>query len=160
MPNARDERNRILDMLAEGKITADQAAEILKAIGTSEPPAAPPPPRPPRTPYLGAGFESDGGRAYVVPKQGIARMLRISIDADSDDSSERAKIRVNVPLALARFAMKFMPEEARVQLDDKGIDLNELLDTLGDELPEGRLVDIDATDRGGGKGTKIIVEVV
>lgn len=147
-------------MLAEGKITADQAAEILKAIGPSEAPAPPPPPRPPRAPLLGAGYDAEGGRAYAVPKQGIARMLRISIDADSDESSERAKIRVNVPLALARFAMKFMPEEARVQLDDQGIDLAELLDSLGDELPEGRLVDIDASDHRGGKGTKIIVEVV
>ena len=152
----RDERNRILDMLADGKISAEQAADILKAIGPSDPPGAPPPPPPPRAPASDAA----GSRAYVMPKQGIARMLRISIDADGNTPSDRAKIRVNVPLALARFAMKFMPEEARVQLDEKGIDLNELLDALGDELPEGRLVDIDASGQEDGKAAKIIVEVV
>lgn len=160
MTNPRDERNRILDMLAEGKITAEQAAEILKAIGPSAGAAGPTPPRPPRPPHAGGSFDSEGERAYVMPKQGIARMLRISIDADGEESSDRAKIRVNVPVALARFAMKFMPEEARVKLEDQGIDLAELLESLGDELPEGRLVDIDASGQKGGKAAKIIVEVV
>ena len=150
----RDERNRILDMLAEGKISAEQAADILKAIGTE---AVPAPPAPPRAP---GGPDADGPRAYVMPKQGIARMLRISIDADGNTPSDRAKIRVNVPLALARFAMKFMPEDARVKMDEQGIDLNELLDALGDELPEGRLVDIDAAGQEDGKAAKIIIEVV
>ena len=151
----RDERNRILDMLAEGKISAEQAADILKAIG----PAEGVPPLPP-APRFGAATESDGPRAYVMPKQGIARMLRISIDADGNAPSDRAKIRVNVPLALARFAMKFMPEDARVKMNEQGIDLNELLDALGDELPEGRLVDIDAAGQEDGKAAKIIIEVV
>lgn len=146
-------------MLAEGKITAEQAAEILKAIGPSASAAGTTPPRPPRPPQAAGSFDTSGERAYVMPKQGIARMLRISIDADGDDSGP-TKIRVNVPLALARFAMKFMPEDARVQLDEEGIDLAELLDSLGDELPEGRLVDIDATGRKEGKAAKIIVEVV
>ena len=155
----KDERNRILDMLSEGKISADQAAEILKAIGPSEGAAAPPPPSAPRPPRGGVGFDADGARAYVMPKQGIARMLRISIDADGDTPSDRAKIRVNVPLALARFAMKFMPEDARLKMSEQGIDLSELLDALGDELPEGRLVDIDTTGQEDGNA-KIIIEVV
>lgn len=153
----KDERNRILDMLAEGRISADQAAEILKAIGPSEGQTVPPPPAAPRP---APGVDADGTRAYVMPKQGIARMLRISIDADGNTPSDRAKIRVNVPLALARFAMKFMPEDARVKMNEQGIDLNELLDALGDELPEGRLVDIDASGQEDGKAAKIIIEVV
>lgn len=155
MTTRRDERNRILDMLASGKITAEQAADLLKAIGPSN--APPPPPPPPRSPV--EAFEADA-RAFLQPKQGIARMLRVSIDAEGDGNSERAKIRVNVPLALARFATKFMPDEAKVQLEEQGIDLGELLEALGDELPEGRIVDIDAERPDGSRSAKIIVEVV
>lgn len=159
MSNPRDERNRILDMLAEGKITADQAAEILKAIGPAQA-SSPTPPPPPRAVQGAGAYESHGGRSYAMPKQGIARMLRISIDTEGDEATDRAKIRVNVPLALARFAMKFMPQDARTQLEDQGIDLAELLEALGDELPEGRLVDIDASGQTEGKSAKIIIEVV
>ena len=153
MTTRRDERNRILDMLASGKITAEQAAELLKAIGPGDVPPPPPPPR-------AADAVGADARAFLRPKQGISRMLRISIDAVGDGDTDRAKIRVNVPLALARFATKFMPDEAKVQLDEQGIDLSELIDALGDELPEGRLVDIDAEGDGSGKTAKIIVEVV
>lgn len=153
MTTRRDERNRILDMLASGKISAEQAADLLKAIGPGGAPPLPP------IPAAVDAFEADA-RAFHRPKQGISRMLRISIDAVGDGDSDRAKIRVNVPLALARFATKFMPDEAKVQLDEQGIDLSELLEALGDELPEGRLVDIDAERDGTGKTAKIIVEVV
>lgn len=140
-------------MLAAGKIDADQAASLLKAIGPLEPPTAPPPPR------FEEAFESDA-RAFTRPKQGIARMLRITIDANDEAGSEKAKIRVNVPLALARFAGKFLPDDAKLQLQDQGIDLRELLDALGDELPEGPIVDIDAEGDGSGKKAKIMIEVV
>ena len=153
MTTRRDERNRILDMLASGKITAEQAAELLKAIGPGDIPPPPPPPG------AADAFDTDA-RAFVRPKEGIARMLRISIDAVGDGHTDRAKIRVNVPLALARFATKFMPDDAKDEFKKQGINLNELLDALGDELPEGRLVDIDAEDDGSGKNAKIIVEVV
>ena len=92
-----DERRKILDLLESGRINADQASELLRALGgapreTSAPP--PPPPPPART--------------------GTARMLRISIDAAGDDGDKKnAKIRVNVPLGLAKFATRFLPIEAR-----------------------------------------------
>lgn len=150
-----DERRKILDLLENGQITAEQAAVLLKALSPDAPPPPPPRPRPPT---------ASAGRAVMAfstsdgPHKGIARLLRISIDAVGEDG-KNAKVKVNVPLALARFATKFMPEEARVQLSDQGIDLSELLDSLGDEVPEGRLVDIDAADEDG-QTAKIIVEVV
>ena len=56
--------------------------------------------------------------------------------------------------------MKFLPTEAKEQLNTQGIDLEELLETLGDELPEGRLVDIDASQMGDGANARIVIEVV
>lgn len=140
--NESNERRKILDMLAAGQVSVEQATELLKALG----PVAAVPPTPPIPPAL-------------PRRKGIAKILRINIDAGGGDEGEKAKIRVNVPIALAKFASKFMPQEAKAQLDLQGIDLAELLETIGDDLPEGRLVDIDAIEEGKGKA-KIIIEVV
>ena len=139
---AQDERKKVLDMLAAGQINVDQASELLRALGDAPVGAAPPPPTPPST------------------RSGTARLLRISIDANDDGDGDRAKIRVNVPLGLAKFAGRFLPAEARTELESQGIDLSELINALSTETPEGKLVDIDVDDDNGGKKAKIVVEVV
>jgi len=139
---AQDERKKVLDMLAAGQINVDQASELLRALGDAPIGAAPPPPTPPST------------------RSGTARLLRISIDANDDGDGDRAKIRVNVPLGLAKFAGRFLPAEARTELESQGIDLSELINALSTETPEGKLVDIDVDDDNGGKKAKIVVEVV
>ncbi len=137
-----DERKKILDMLESGRVNADQAGDLLRALGGASREAAPPPPPPPA-------------------RSGTARMLRISIDAGGDEGDKKkAKIRVNVPLGLAKFATRFLPVEARAELEAQGIDLNELIAALSSETPEGRLVDIDVDDDGDGTRAKIVVEVV
>jgi hypothetical protein len=135
--NVSDERRRILDMLAAGQITADQAAELLEAIGPGRE-AAPSAP----------------------PAKGTARLLRISVDATRPDGSKEATVRVNVPLGLARFAGRFLPPEARQELEGQGIDLTSLLASLDTDVPDGRLVDIDATDDEKGTTAKVVIEVV
>jgi len=141
---AQDERKKVLDMLAAGQINVDQASELLRALGDAPRGAEGFPPLPP-----------------VPPRTGTARLLRISIDANDDGDGERAKIRVNVPLGLAKFASRFLPVEARTELEAQGIDLSELITAISTETPEGRLVDIDVDDDGSGrKKAKIVVEVV
>jgi len=140
MPDAT-ERKRVLDMLADGKITADDAATLLRALGDDRGPPFPPP-RPPKP-------------------RGAARTFRVIIDAMDGASGKRtAKVRVNIPIGLARFASRFLPPEAKAELDARGIDLAALIDGLGDDVPEGPLVDIDVDE--GDTGTtraKILVEV-
>ena len=139
---AQDERKKVLDMLAAGQINVDQASELLRALGDAPVGAVPPPPPP------------------MPARTGTARLLRISIDANDDGDGDRAKIRVNVPLGLAKFAGRFLPAEARTELESQGIDLSELINALSTETPEGKLVDIDVDDDNGGKKAKIVVEVV
>jgi hypothetical protein len=136
----QEERKKVLDMLAAGQINVDQAGDLLRALSDGPHGAAPVAP-PPRT--------------------GTARLLRISIDANGGGDGERAKIRVNVPLGLAKFASRFLPAEARAKLEAEGIDLSDLITAISTETPEGRLVDIDVDDDGSGrKQAKIVVEVV
>jgi len=121
-----DNQKRILDMLAEGKITADEAQKLLAAIGPGgdEPKSAPP--RSPK--YL---------RVVIQPNP----------DATGDEDVKRVNVRV--PVALIRAGIKFtslIPAEASDQvnkaLKEKGIDfdvrnlkpeeLEELIEALHD----------------------------
>jgi len=134
-----DERARILSLLQQGKISAEQAATLLDAL--DEPQTTP------------------GKTATTPSSQPPARLLRISIDAHEDDAQKPTKVRINVPLALARFAGRFLPQEARAELEGQHIDINALIEALADQLPAGPLVDIDA-DEGEGKTVRILIEVV
>jgi hypothetical protein len=143
----QDERKKVLDMLASGQISVDQASDLLRALGEGAPPPGP------RQPWASI-------TPPAAPRTGTARLLRISIDAGDGGESDRAKIRVNVPLGLAKFASRFLPAEARSELEAQGVDLTELITAITTETPEGRLVDIDVDDDGDGKRAKIVVEVV
>ncbi len=136
-----EERRRVLDMLAEGRIDAEDAARLLKALGEEPTPGAAPP---------------------QPPRRGTARTFRVTVDAFvKDGGDKKAKVRVNIPIGLARFASRFLPPEAKAELDDHGIDLAGLIDALGDDIPDGPLVDIDVDDgESGTKRAKIIIEVV
>lgn len=118
------EQRKILELLASGQLSVEQADELLSAIGSEAP----------------------------QPK-GAAKMVRIEVDADHE-----TKVRVNVPAPLAKFAMGFIPKETRDELTAQGINLSEIIDVLKGELPEGRLVEVEAEDQG--KPVRIRVEVV
>lgn len=127
------EERKILDMLAAGQISVEEASQLLDAMRAPSPPRPPEPPKPKKT----------------------AKLLRIMITMDD----ERSNVRVNIPLGLVRFASKFIPEEAKVQLAAQGIDLTELIEALDGDIEEGRLVDIE-TMSDEDEETRIIIEVV
>jgi len=130
----RDDRRRILGLLEAGEISADEAAELLEALQDATFPAPPPPPEP----------------------RGVARGLRVSIDAS--EGSEASTVTFNVPLALAKFAGKFIPREAKARVEAQGVDLTELLGSLEGDFPPGPLLNIEAGDAG--EEVTITVEVV
>jgi len=138
--NHAQERKRILDMLASGQLTSEQALQLLAALDAPAPPAPPAPAKP-------------------AAARGTARLLRINVDA-LDDDQERAKVRVNLPLGLAKLASRFLPQEAKAEINIQGIDLEEIIDSIGSETPDGVLVDMDVDDAQGNKKAKIVIEVV
>jgi hypothetical protein len=122
------ETRKVLEMLYAQQVTVAEAEELLAALGGAQ------------------------GAALSRPRS-AAKMIRILVDAEDE-----AKVRVNVPAPLAKFALQFVPKDVRGELEAQGIDLVELLDTLRDDLPEGRLIDVEALDEG--KQVRIIIEVV
>jgi len=103
-----DNQKRILDMLAEGKISAEEAQKLLAAIGPGgdEPKSA-------------------------LPRN--AKYLRVVIhpDPDAPKSEDVKRVNVRVPVALIRAGIKFtslIPADASDQvneaLKEKGIDFD------------------------------------
>jgi Fe-S-cluster formation regulator IscX/YfhJ len=103
-----DNQKRILDMLAEGKISADEAQKLLAAIGSGGEETKSAPPRDAK--YL---------RVVVVP------------DPDAPKSEDVKKVNIRIPLSLIRAGIKFtslIPADASGQINaalkEKGIDFD------------------------------------
>jgi hypothetical protein len=101
MASASEERIKILQMLEEGKISADEATALLRALDGGQ-----------RTAPSVPGFNSD------------SRFLRIQV---TDMESGKAKVNVTIPMGLVgaglRMAERFAPEF-------EGFDLQELEELL------------------------------
>jgi hypothetical protein len=93
-----DHRRRILDMLAEGKITADEAERLIAALEKPSESAVPPTGASPR--YLRVVVDEEKGAAGDAPK----------------------KVNIRVPLQLLRAGVRLagvMPEHARERVNQR-----------------------------------------
>lgn len=136
-----EEKRRILDMIQAGKITAAEGMELLAALDDGEQKEVP-----------------------AVSPRLSNRFLRVRVD------NAKAKVNVNVPLGLLKatsklvnMGMGYIPEEARLEMQKKGVDLSkidfeELIDLIDKGLVDGKLVDVDADDPIDGR-TKVEVYV-
>ncbi len=124
-----DTRKRILDMLADKKITAEEADRLLDALETG-----------------------DGGAAATpvveTPRKGPWKYLRVTV-TPAEGAERQDKVNVRVPMSLIRAGIKLtalIPQHAQDKIDealkDKGIkfdmksikkeDLEELIEALAD----------------------------
>jgi hypothetical protein len=113
-----EEKKRILGLVRDGKVTVDQGLKLLEALDSSADEGS------------GTSWQSGGSPG---------KMLRVRVF----DTEDNTRVNVNIPLALAKVAMKFIPKDVTKQLEDENIDLNELLAQIT-ELNTGKIVDIDS----------------
>ncbi len=78
------------------------------------------------------------------------RLVKVSMKSDDGD-----RVELNLPLALARLVLEFLPRGLLAEIEGKGIDLEALLAGLKGELPQGRLVEVEDKD-----GDQVVIEVV
>lgn len=136
------ETMKILELLEQGKITRQEAMELINSLDTRRDPEG-------------------------VSKAAVAnakRFLRVRVDGD------KAKVNVNVPLNLIKVAtqiadasMKWIPQEAHDQMKKQGIDLSkidfdEIINLIDQGLSDGRLVDVETEDEKEGR-TKVEIYV-
>ncbi len=130
-----EQRKDILDMLAGGKITAEEAEQLIAALERDQPPAAP---------------------SLDARPKGKAKYLRVVVDAVED--GEPTRVNVRVPLQLLRAGVQLaalIPPQAlgraNAELNKSGVplDLTELkpaqLEALVEHLDE-MTVEVDAPD--------------
>jgi hypothetical protein len=133
-----EEGKQVLKLLAEGKIDAEQAYRLLKAIGDVEESAGhqPHPPHPP-----GAERPLFPPDAPIPPGLG-RRTLRIMVT-----SGGKSKVNIAIPLGIARMGKTKIAASGlvREQLAKFGIDLDDVLRHISHSGP---IVDIsDGDDR-------------
>jgi hypothetical protein len=152
-----ENRRQILEMLAAGKITADEAERLLAAL------------EPQATPTMGS-FAGSAAGAKETSATGKAhpQYLRVLVEADEDMTGMKGSTTVNVrvPMQLLRAGVRLaglIPKQAHDQLDQAfsrhGVPLTlsqikpENLEELIDHL-EDLTVDVDGRD---GNKTKVKV---
>lgn len=136
MSVSSEKRKEILNLLAGGKISADEAAELLSGgPAVVEPETPTPAPAKPESPEkaapLGAEPVGNGGRP---------RWLHVRV---SDLSTGKGKVTVNIPIRLLKFGMtvgsRFAPEI-------EGLNWQELSELI--ETETGVLVDVQDEEDG------------
>lgn len=110
-----EERKKILSMLAEGKITADEAEELLNALYN----------------------EKD----RTVSSKREARYLQIKVWQEGKE-----KVNVNLPISLAKIALKFIPTEAKETMEQKNIDIDAIIHDIMNGAPAGKIVEVNDED--------------
>lgn len=113
----RDERIKILDLLAKGLITADEAEKLLQAMDKSEP--------------------SPAQEVVFNQKKAPFRMLRIYVDSNDGD-----KVRIQIPI---EFAKLLKTQKFNANLRDNDIDIDALLDMINQGYT-GELVNVESGD--------------
>jgi hypothetical protein len=134
-----EDRIRILNMLAEGKITAGEAERLLDAIGTHAGAAA----------AAGPAITGDPGPLI----EALPKYLYVKVNAANGDN-----VDVKIPIALVRSGLKLtslIPPQAMDQINDSmsdhgmSVDFNNLKPEDIDELVEALRemeVNVDATN--------------
>jgi hypothetical protein len=124
------ERKQVLEMLVQGKITAEEADRLIERLAASE------------------ESHEDRGEGATGPasRPQNPRFLRVVVDSKDGD-----KVNIRVPLALVRTGIKLsamLPAQASEKLNAKGIDLTQLSSLKGEDLANALRelsVDVDST---------------
>ena len=123
-----DSRMKILEMLADGKITADEASSLLEKVSASE--------------NVSETTEEEPATDTRIPKY-----IRVVVNSANGD-----KVNIKVPMSLIKTGIKLsalIPAEAAEAVKDQGIDLSMLKDLPADELVEALReleVNVDSAD--------------
>ena|SRR5690625_631741 len=124
----KDEIAKVIAMVEEGKITSDEASDLISAIKDEE--------------------------KESTPKKGyLGKMLKIRVKSETEEN-----VRVNIPLHLVKFLLKMghgiasQIPDAKKYVDD--IDLDVIMQAIDHEV-EGKIVDIQSEE---GETVEIYIE--
>jgi len=129
-----EERLKILEMLQDGKITAEQAEGLLQALGAGDS-AEKETPREEKSSFFGGG----SGK----------RWFRVRV---TDTDSGKTRVNVRMPLGIVKSGFK-MGRRFAPEIED--LDIDELMSMIDDGM-EGRVVDV--IDDEDGEHVEVFIE--
>jgi hypothetical protein len=125
----KDEVKQVLKMVEEGKLTAEQAVQLMEAGGLDD------------------GKDSRSG---MVP--GRAKWLKVRV---YDANSDKRKVNVSIPLSLVSVGLKLGMKFGLDREELKGFDFDEIIHMI-EAGEEGKLVDV--VDDESGEKVEVFVE--
>ncbi len=137
---SNEERMMILRMVEEGKISVEEGARLLTAMGEAQAEpvgaAASAADRGPNSPAFGGSFlgASSAGDAAGDTN---GRVFHVRVTNGMTGSK---KVDVNIPLGLVDFGLRFIPQNSKV-------DVNAIRDAIHKGL-SGRIVDVMDNEKG------------
>ena len=111
-----EERMKILEMLEQGKISAKEAEGLMAAMDEAD---------------------------QLPATSGKPRWLRIKV---FDKKKNKTKTNINIPLSLAKIALKFIPKKAKEKMDIQGLDVDAVLNMIKQGVSDGKIVEVDEED--------------
>ncbi len=133
-------RKEILELLATGKITADEAADLLNKATAAKVATAVP-----QSPKAATAVAVTAGKANSQKPSWLHVRVR-------DLNSGKNKVTVNVPLGMVKFGLKI---GGRFSPELNGLDWNEIQGMM-DEMQSGILVDVE--DDEGGEHVQVFID--
>ena len=114
-----EEKRMILEMLKDGKISVDEAEQLLEKAQPGE----------------------SIGDTEVAKKPSSRKFLRIRVTEEDQE-----KVNIKIPMALAKVGLKFIPKN-KMKVNGEEINSDQILEMIK-EGTEGEIVNIDASDKG------------
>ena len=124
-----EEKRIILEMLKEGKISVEEAEQLLEKANPSE------------------SFDE----TKRIKKPNSKKFLRVRVIEE-----DKVKANVNIPIALAEVGLNLIPK-SKLKVDGKQINMDQILKLI-EEGTEGELVNIDAEDDGKNYKVNIFID--
>lgn len=124
-----DSLKSILELLKAEKVSIDEAIELIEALYEAE--------------------KNEEIKEKSKDEAGKKKFLRIIVDSQDGD-----KVRVNIPIALVKYAKTFVPKNVKSELNSQNVDLDGIIKMV-EEGFEGEILTVDSED---GDHVKIFVE--
>ena len=124
-----DSLRSILELLKAEKVSIDEAIELIEALYEAE--------------------KNEKIKEKSKDEAGKKKFLRIIVDSQDGD-----KVRVNIPIALVKYAKTFVPKNVKSELNSQNVDLDGIIKMV-EEGFEGEILTVDSED---GDHVKIFVE--
>jgi hypothetical protein len=146
----KEEIARVLKMVEEGKMTSEQAVQLIEALKISTVEEV----ETPNVKEEASGFDRESFLRNDLKASPGEKFLQIRILSGEND-----KVKINLPLNFVKGVLKVTGKLPMIQVEQmEGVDVPAIMETIMAAIDSdltGRLVDVESS-----KGDLVIVEIV